>query len=105
MIVVNVMGTLDRGGVETVSLELCRAIPPAEAQQIFLTTGRTVGRLAPQFRDAGGLVHRCPVRPALLFPFRLWRYFRRIQPDIVGSHISVVSGLGLGIAAMTGVEV
>jgi glycosyltransferase involved in cell wall biosynthesis len=103
--VVSVLGTLDRGGVETVALDLCRTIPSAEVQQILLTTGAAEGRLAPQFRAAGAVVHRCPVRPTVLFPVRLWRYLRRVRPDVVVSHISVVSGLVLAVAGLAGVRV
>ena len=103
--VVNVLGTLDRGGVETVALNLCQTIPAAEVRQILLTTGAAEGRLASQFRAAGAFVHRCPVRPTVLFPVRLWRYLRRTRPDVVVSHISVVSGLVLAVARLAGIEV
>lgn len=103
--VVNVMGTLDRGGVETVALEMCELIPPSEMRQIFVVTGDAEGRLAPRFRAAGAAVHRCPVRPKPLFPFRWWKYLRQVRPDVVVSHISVVSGLVLLIAALAGVRV
>ncbi|MFD2417332.1 glycosyltransferase [Amycolatopsis pigmentata] len=103
--VVNVMGTLDRGGVETVALELCELIPPSEMRQVFVVTGDSEGRLAPRFRAAGAVVHRCQVRPKPLFPFRWWGYLRRVRPDVVVSHISVVSGLVLLVAALAGVRV
>lgn len=103
--VVSVVGTLDRGGVETAALNLCRTIPSAEVRQILLITGAAEGTLAPQFRAAGALVHRCPVRPTVLFPVRLWRYLRHTRPDVVVSHISVVSGLVLAVAGLAGVGV
>ncbi|MDT7725564.1 MAG: hypothetical protein QOI21_2140 [Actinomycetota bacterium] len=103
--VVNVLGTLDRGGVETVALDLCRAIPATDTRQIFLTMGDREGRLASQFRAVGALVRRCPVKPKILFPFRLWWCLRQIRPQVVVSHVSVVSGLVLAAAAAAGVPV
>jgi glycosyltransferase involved in cell wall biosynthesis len=104
-VVVHVLGKLDRGGVETVVLNLCHAIPATEFQQVFLTTGDGEGRLAPRFRAAGARVHRLPIRPIWTFPLRLWRCLRAIRPRAVVSHVSLVSGLVLTVAAAAGVPV
>lgn len=103
--VARLLGRLDRGGIETVALDLCRAIPPSECQQIFLTMSGGEGRLAPQFRDAGAKVWPCPLRPVPTLPLRLWRAFRTVRPDVVVSHVSLVSGLVLAVAALHGVRV
>lgn len=103
--VVQVLGKLDRGGVETIALNLCRAIPASEFRQTFLTTGDGEGRLAPQFRAAGAQVHRCPVRPVWTFPLRLRRQLRSLRPQVVVSHLSLVSGLVLAVAATAGVPI
>jgi glycosyltransferase involved in cell wall biosynthesis len=103
--VVHVLGTLDSGGVETIALRLCRAIPPDQARQAFVTLGAHEGLLAPQFRAAGAVVHRCPLGPKWTFPVRLWRLLRELRPDVVESHVSLVSGLVLAVAVLAGVEV
>lgn len=103
--VVHVIGMLDRGGAESVALDLCRRLPPTAPRQVFLTLGGGVGRLAPQFAETGAAVRRCPLKPVPTFVPRLWRQLRTLRPDVVVSHVSVVSGLVLGVAALAGVRV
>lgn len=103
--VVHVLGTLDRGGVETIALRQCRTIPPDQARLTFVTLGEREGLLATQFEAAGARIHRCPLSPKWTFPFRLWRLLRALRPDVVESHVSLVSGLVLTVAAFAGVDV
>ncbi|TWP52411.1 glycosyltransferase [Lentzea tibetensis] len=103
--VVQVLGTLDRGGVETIALRQCRDIPPEHVRQVFVTLGTHEGMLAPEFRAAGAEVVRCPVRPKWTFPMRLWHLLRRIRPDVVESHVSLTSGLVLAVASAARVKV
>jgi glycosyltransferase involved in cell wall biosynthesis len=103
--VLHVLGTLDRGGVETLALNLCRFIPPSEFDQVFLTLGDGEGSLAPQFRAAGARVCRLPVRPVWTFPARLWQYLRTTRPRVVVAHVSLVSGLVVAVAALARVPV
>lgn len=103
--VVQVFHVLDRGGAETVALDLCKAIPAGEVRQVMLTVGRDEGRLVPQFMAAGAGVRHCAQRPILSFVPRLWRCFRSIRPDVVMSHIGVRSGLILAVAAAAKVPV
>lgn len=105
MIVMHLLGTLDRGGAETVALDLCRAVPADEFQQVFLTLGGREGRLADLFRAAGALVHQCPLRPVPTFVPRLWYRLRETRPHVVVSHVSTASGLMLAVAAAAGVAV
>ncbi len=102
--VVHVIGSLDRGGAETVALDLCRAIPTARLRQTFVTLGGREGRLADDFRAAGAQVGECPLAPVSTFPLRLWRYLRALRPDVVVSHVSLASGPILLVAALAGVR-
>ncbi|WJK37230.1 glycosyltransferase family 4 protein [Solwaraspora sp. WMMA2065] len=103
--VVHVIGTLDRGGAETLSLDMCRAVPATEVRQTFITMGGRDGSLAPQFRAAGAAVVQVPQRPAVTFPLRLRRCLRWRRPDVVVSHISLFSAVVLAVAAGMGVPV
>jgi glycosyltransferase involved in cell wall biosynthesis len=103
--VVHVLGTLDRGGVETIALRNCRTIPASFVHQTFVTLGAHEGMLAPQFRAAGADVHRCPLDPKVTFPVRLWNVLWKLRPDVVESHVSLVSGLVLAVAAAARVPV
>lgn len=101
--IVHVLGTLDRGGAETVTLDLCRRIPATEVRQRVLLLGEHEGSLAGQFRGAGVEIERCPLRPWPTFLPRLWHRLRADPPDVVTSHVSLFSGPVLAIAAAAGV--
>lgn len=101
--VVHVMGCLDRGGIETSSLDICRAIPQSEIFQTFVTVAGWEGTLADDFRAAGAAVTQLPVNPKHSFTLRMWRYLRSSQPDVVVSHISLTSALVLLAARAGGV--
>jgi glycosyltransferase involved in cell wall biosynthesis len=103
--VVHVLGTLDRGGVETIALRQCRTIPSDQVHQTFVILGEHEGLLATQFREAGARIHRCPLNPKWTFSVRLWRLLRALRPDVVESHVCLVSGLVLTVAAVAGVDV
>ncbi|WP_159079250.1 MULTISPECIES: glycosyltransferase [unclassified Plantactinospora] len=103
--VAHVVGSLDRGGAETVSLDICRAVPADEFAQTFVTLGGTEGSLAHLFRVAGAQVRQCPLRPARLFLPRLWHCLRTLRPDVVVAHVSLSSAVVLGVARVLGVPV
>jgi glycosyltransferase involved in cell wall biosynthesis len=103
--VVHVLGTLDRGGVETTALRHCRTIPTSCVKQTFVTLGPHEGLLAPQFRAAGADIRRCPLNPKVTFPVRLWHVLCTLRPDVVESHVSLVSGLVLAVASVARVPV
>ena len=100
----HIIGTLDRGGAETVALDVCRALPSAEVHQTFVTLGGREGSLADEFRASGAAVIQCPLAPTPTFAFRLWRQLRALRPDVVVSHVSLVSGFVLLIALLAGVR-
>jgi glycosyltransferase involved in cell wall biosynthesis len=102
-VVVHLLGSLNRGGAETVALDLCRAIPAAEITQVFWLLGDEVGSLAPEFEAAGAVVEQLPLSPFPVFVPRYWRKLRALRPDAVVSHVSLVSGLMLLIARVAGV--
>ncbi|MEV0005018.1 glycosyltransferase [Micromonospora sp. NPDC050980] len=103
--VVHVLGSLDRGGIETASLDLCRSIPPDEVHQTFVTTGGWLGALADDYRAAGADVTQCPGAPRWSFLFRMWRLLRRLRPDAVVGHIRLTSAPILLVARLCGVPV
>ncbi|NKE56776.1 glycosyltransferase family 1 protein [Lentzea sp. PSKA42] len=103
--VVHVLGTLDRGGVESIALRQCRTIPASCVKQTFVLLGPHEGQLAPQFRAAGADIRRCPLGPKVTFPVRLWNALCTLRPDVVESHVSLASGLVLAAASAAGVPV
>jgi len=102
--VLHIIGTLDRGGAETVALDICQAIPRSIAEQTFLTLGGQEGRLASDFRAAGAIVDQCPLVPLVTFAPRLWWRLRQLRPDVVVSHVDLSSGVMLAIAWLAGIR-
>src|SRR5512139_1555627 len=103
--VVHVIGCLDRGGAETTSLDICRAVAPRDFAQTFLALGEAEGSLAGQFRAAGAEVSTCPLYPRRSFPLRLWRRLRALRADVVVSHVALASAVVLLVAKAAGVPV
>lgn len=100
--VAHVIVCLDRGGAETVSLDICRATPADRFAQTFITLGGREGSLAEDFRAAGAEVRQCPLHPLPLFVPRLWRCLRTIRPHVVVSHLNLGSGVMLPVAWAAG---
>ncbi|MGW0433347.1 glycosyltransferase [Micromonospora sp. NPDC003197] len=103
--VAHVIGSLDRGGAEIVSLDVCRAVPATEVEQTFITLAGREGSLAGEFRANGALIQQCPLRPVTSFPLRLWRFLQSHRPDVVVSHISLASAVVLLAARIAKVPV
>ncbi|TNM44166.1 glycosyltransferase [Nocardioides albidus] len=101
--VLHLIGSLDRGGAESVALDLVRAIPSDQVRQTYLCLAGYEGLLAPRFRDAGAEV--LAVRgPRIQMVWDVWIICRRIRPDTVVSHVSLASGLLLLLAMVAGVR-
>ena len=101
--VVHLIGSLDRGGAESVALDLCRTIPSLRVRQTFLCLSGRAGSMANSFEAAGASVVTLPMSPLATFPFRLWRVLRSIAPDALVSHVSVASGFMVLIAKIANV--
>lgn len=102
--VVHLIGSLDVGGAETVALDLCRAIPDSEVHQVFVCLSGREGRLAGSFRRTGADVVALSFRRPL-FALRIRRILRQSSTDSVVSHVSLASGVLLGLARLCGVRV
>lgn len=100
-VVLHLIGSLNRGGAESVALDLCRAIPRSKVRQVFVTLGGNEGSLAPRFRTAGAEVIAVDATPWQL-PLAVWRVVRRHRPDVVQSHVALASGVLLLVAWVAG---
>lgn len=103
--VAHVFSSLGRGGAETATLDLCRSVSPAEAEQIAISLGNGPDRLATEFRAAGVAVRRCPIQPLATFPVRMWQELRAIRPDVLVTHANLGGGLITPVARAAGVPV
>jgi glycosyltransferase involved in cell wall biosynthesis len=95
---VHVLGSLDVGGAELRLLDLCHELLDEPSEQIFLTLAGRRGAIAGRFEELGARVDQCPLRHVSTFPLRLFQTLRSLAPDIVVSHVSLVSGLVLTVA-------
>ncbi len=89
--ILHVLGSLDRGGAETVALDLARRIPSEQVRQAFVCLSGREGELADEFRAAGAEVYALPLRPLVTFGPRFVGLIRDWKPDGVVSHVSVAS--------------
>lgn len=101
--VLHVLGTLERGGVETWLLDLLEGLDRGRWQMDFLTLGEP-GSLAPVARARGARVLCCRLG-APGFLLRLGRLLRGEGCRIVHSHVHRFSAVVLGVARMAGVPV
>ncbi len=102
--VVHAIGSLDRGGAESVALGLAKSLDKTRFRQIFICTSGQEGTLAHEFRAAGAEVVALPMKPFLGFAWRLCSLLRNTSADVFQSHISVSSGLLLPIARIAGIR-
>ncbi|HEY0673479.1 MAG TPA: glycosyltransferase [Longimicrobiales bacterium] len=105
--VLHVLGSLNRGGVETWLLHLLRNAPPGLWRPEFLLHRTTTGAYDAEMRRLGAVLHYCP-RPHRLVHYNreLRQLLRRHGPfDVVHSHVHLFSGVVLRAAHEEGVPV
>ncbi len=102
--VLHVLGSLERGGLETWLLDLLEPLDRSEWQFDVCTIGPAPGRYAPLAQSRGSGVLRCPVGttrniPALQsFASRLYQLLRAGRYHVVHSHVQWFSSLILAVA-------
>ena len=101
--VLHVLGSLDAGGVENWLLEVVRHRSPPDWAFDFCLLGSREGAYAGELKRRGCRIFRCPLRPFVLFPVRLYALLRGSNYEIVHSHVHPFSGLILAIARAAGV--
>ena len=101
--VLHLLGSLERGGVETWLLDLLERIDRRRWQFDFCTLGPDPGRLAACARHQGSHVLSCPLRMTgdggiWSFPWRLYRLLREGRYRLAHSHVHRFSGVVLAVA-------
>jgi glycosyltransferase involved in cell wall biosynthesis len=102
--VVHIIGSLNRGGAETVTIDLVRQTEPYICSTIVSLTDPP-GPLTIRARSVGAAVVSCSLHPRITFGFRLHRLLRDIAPHAVVSHVSLFSAFPLAVARLVGVPV
>jgi len=107
--VLHVVGSLERGGVETWLLELLALLDRSRWQFDICTLGPDCGRYAEQARAWGSRVWACPASAGAGgrwgFPLRFYRALCAGGYAIVHSHVHHFSGLVLAVARVAGAAV
>lgn len=101
--ILHIFGRMDRGGAEMRTLDLMRNIDRSKYQLEFCALSGLVGDLDEDIRALGGAVHYCKLSPNFVIKFR--RLLRRVEPDVVHSHVQFTSGFILRLAAAEGIAV
>lgn len=104
MRVLQVFGTLDRGGADTSIMTFYRNIDRSRVQFDFVVHGPKVGALEADVLALGGKIHRVP-RLGLLNIFgylRAWSRLLAAHPEyrIVHGHYFTISGVYLAVAKL-----
>ena len=104
--VLQVFGTLDRGGAETSIMTYYRAVDRERVQFDFVVHGARRGAFEGEVLALGGKIHRVP-RPSVLgltAHLRAWWELLRAHPEyrIVHGHYFTISGVYLAIAKLHG---
>lgn len=104
--VVHVLQAMNAGGVEAWLLTLLRTTNPQIIQHQFVVHDQQPGFYDDEIRRLGGKIHYCP-RPSnpLRYGVSLYKIFRRIQPDVVHSHLHAFSGWVLTVAYLSRVKI
>ncbi|MCK9897252.1 glycosyltransferase [Frankia sp. AgB32] len=100
--VVEVLGRMDRAGVELRAVNLLRRLDPEEFRLEFAVTSGARGSLDAEIRDLGSEVYYC--RVDLMFPWRFLRLLREVRPEVVHSAVATFSGVVLALARLGGVR-
>jgi glycosyltransferase involved in cell wall biosynthesis len=100
--VLEVLGRMDRAGVELRAVNLLRRLDPDEFRLEFAVTSGARGSLDAEIRDLGSEVYYC--RADWLFPWRFLRLLSQVRPDVVHSGVATFSGVVLALARLGGVR-
>ena len=109
--VLHVLGSLERGGVETWLLDLLHHLDWSHWRFDFCTLGPCCGRYAELARSRGSRVLACPLgeprnlERAGVFLRRLHRLLRSGRYAVVHSHVHYFSAVVLSVARAAGVPV
>ncbi len=100
--VIEVLGRMDRAGVELRAVNLLRRLDPEEFRLEFAVTSGAAGSLDAEIRDLGSEVYYC--RTDWRFGWRFLRLLREVRPDVVHSAVATFSGVVLTLARLGGVR-
>lgn len=105
--ILHVVGSMDRGGVETWLMNIFRNIDRTHFEVHFLVSKPAPGAYDEEIRRLGGIIHLAPdPRSPLSFACALSSILHKEGPfDVVHSHIYLYSGIVLKVAKHASVPV
>jgi glycosyltransferase involved in cell wall biosynthesis len=105
--VLQVVGSLDRGGAETWLLQILRNVDRQHFRMDFLVHADREGHYDTQARGLGAQILRCPFHRNLIrYRHSFLKLVRRHAPyDIIHTHVHHFGGVVLSLAAHAGIPV
>jgi glycosyltransferase involved in cell wall biosynthesis len=104
--VLHVVGSMNRGGIETWLMHVARQIDRKRFSIDFLVSNRSQSPLEKQIDDLGCKIHVCMAHSQpLRYAYNLRRILRSESYDIVHSNLHHLNGLVAMVAAASGVPV
>jgi len=104
--ILNIIGTLDMGGVETWLKSLLYHVDNSEIQVDFCCLGEREGVYAEEIKKAGSKIHVCRLNAGIIkFTKNYISLLKRHKYEIVHSHVHFFSGYLALISRIAGVKV
>jgi glycosyltransferase involved in cell wall biosynthesis len=104
--VLHVVGSLNRGGIETWLMSVLRQADRRRFQIDFVVSNRSQSPLEKEIQDLGSRIHVCMAHSQPIpYAFRLARLLREQPYDIVHSHLHHLNGVVSLIASVSRVPV
>ena len=103
--VVHVLGAMNAGGVEAWLMTLLRNTDKDLIQHEFIVHHKEKAFYDDEIYSLGSQIHYCQYSAnPFVYVLNLFRAFKKINPDIVHSHVHAFSGLVLLVAYLCGIK-
>lgn len=103
--VVHVLGAMNAGGVEAWLMTLLRNTDKDLIQHQFIVHHKEKAFYDDEIYSLGSQTYYCPYSSnPFMYALNLYRTFKKVNPDVVHSHVHAFSGLVLLVAYLCGIK-
>lgn len=103
--VVHILGAMNAGGVEAWLMTLLRNTDKGEVNHEFIVHHKEKAFYDDEIYSLGSQIHYCQYSAnPFVYALNLYRVFKKINPDVVHSHVHAFSGLVLLVAFLCGIK-
>jgi len=103
--VVHVLGAMNAGGVEAWLMTLLRNTDKGLINHEFIVHHKEKAFYNDEIYSLGSQIYYCPYSSnPFMYALNLYRTFKKVNPDVVHSHVHAFSGLVLLVAFLCGIK-